>query len=100
RHGCTAGEALPLDLLDAWTRPTGKPLYEALGKSEITTYVSSGPTVPVRPGSPGKPQPGRPVAILPVEGAPEPLPAGVTGLLAVHRSEPGLMLGYWNRPDE
>ncbi|WP_336485200.1 class I adenylate-forming enzyme family protein [Methylobacterium nigriterrae] len=100
RHGCTAGEALPLDLLDAWTRATGKPLYEALGMSEISTYVSSGPTVPVRPGSPGKPQPGRPVAILPVEGAPEPLPAGETGLLAVHRSEPGLMLGYWNRPDE
>ncbi|TXN15920.1 long-chain fatty acid--CoA ligase, partial [Methylobacterium sp. WL122] len=25
---------------------------------------------------------------------------GETGLLAVHRSEPGLMLGYWNRPDE
>ncbi|MFD0935599.1 class I adenylate-forming enzyme family protein, partial [Methylobacterium trifolii] len=39
-------------------------------------------------------------AILPVEGAPEPLPAGETGLLAVHCTEPGLMLGYWNRPDE
>jgi acyl-coenzyme A synthetase/AMP-(fatty) acid ligase len=68
--------------------------------SEISTYVSSGPTIPVRPGSPGKPQPGRRVAILPAEGAPEPLPAGEIGLLAVHRSEPGLMLGYWNRPDE
>ncbi|HBM86976.1 MAG TPA: AMP-dependent synthetase, partial [Rhodobiaceae bacterium] len=22
------------------------------------------------------------------------------GLLAIHRSDPGLMLGYWNRPDE
>ena len=100
RHGVTAGEALPPDLLDAWTRATGKPLYEALGMSEISTYVSSGPTVPVRAGSPGRPQPGRRVAILPVEGEAEPLPAGETGLLAVHRSEAGLMLGYWNRPDE
>lgn len=100
RHGCTAGEALPPDLLDAWTRATGKPLYEALGMSEISTYVSTGPTIPHRRGSPGKPQPGRRVAILPVDGPPEPLPAGATGLLAVHRSEPGLMLGYWHRPAE
>jgi acyl-coenzyme A synthetase/AMP-(fatty) acid ligase len=100
RHGCTAGEALPPDLLDAWTAATGKPLYEALGMSEISTYVSSGPTIPVKPGSPGKPQPGRRVAILPVDGPDEPLPEGETGLLAIHRTEPGLMLGYWNRPEE
>ncbi len=100
RHGVTAGEALSADLHEAWTRATGKPLYEALGMSEISTYVSSGPTIPVRPGSPGRPQPGRRVAILPVEGAPEPLPMGETGLLAIHRSDPGLMLGYWQRPEE
>ncbi|GJE28723.1 acyl-CoA synthetase [Methylobacterium organophilum] len=100
RHGVTAGEALPPDLLEAWRAATGKPLYEALGMSEISTYVSSGPTIPVRPGSPGKPQPGRRVAILPVEGEPAPLPTGEIGLLAIHRSEPGLMLGYWNRPEE
>ena len=100
RHGVTAGEALSPELLAAWQAATGKPLYEALGMSEISTYVSSGPTVPVRAGSPGKPQPGRRVAILPVDGPPEPLPAGAIGLLAVHRTEPGLMLGYWNRPEE
>lgn len=100
RHGLTAGEALGPDLLAAWTEATGKPLYEALGMSEISTYVSSGPTVPVRPGSPGKPQPGRRIAILAEEGEPVPLDDGEAGLLAVHRSEPGLMLGYWNRPDE
>jgi acyl-coenzyme A synthetase/AMP-(fatty) acid ligase len=56
--------------------------------------------VPPKPGSPGKPQPGRAVAILSVEGGTEPLTPGETGLLAVHDSDPGLMLGYWNRPDE
>lgn len=100
RHGVTAGEALPTDLHAAWRDATGKPLYEALGMSEISTYVSSGPTIPVRPGSPGRPQPGRRVAILPAEGEPEPLPVGETGLLAIHRSDPGLMLGYWQRPEE
>src|SRR3546814_13411861 len=28
------------------------------------------------------------------------LPRGEVGLLAVHRSDPGLMLGYWRRPAE
>ncbi|KQT81837.1 AMP-binding protein [Methylobacterium sp. Leaf466] len=100
RHGLTAGEALPPELLAAWERATGKPLYEALGMSEISTYVSSGPTTPVRPGSPGRPQPGRRIAILSEDGRDRPLPPGEEGLLAVHRSEPGLMLGYWNRPEE
>lgn len=100
RHGLTAGEALSTALLEQWRATTGKELYEALGMSECSTYVSSSPSVPVRPGSPGKPQTGRCVAALPVEGGEEPLPPGETGLLAVHRSDPGLMLGYWRRPEE
>ena len=100
RHGLTAGEALSTALLEQWRATTGKELYEALGMSECSTYVSSSPSVPVRPGSPGKPQTGRCVAALPVEGGEEPLPPGETGLLAVHRSDPGLMLGYWHRPEE
>ena len=100
RHGVTAGEALAPDLLAHWREATGTWLYEALGMSEISTYVSSRPGEPIRPGSPGRPQRGRRVAILPVEGGTDPLPPGEVGLLAVHRSDPGLMLGYWNRPEE
>ncbi len=68
--------------------------------SEISTYISSAPSVPRKPGAIGKPQPGRRVAILPADGGEEPLPAGAEGLIAVDRSDPGLMLGYWQRPDE
>jgi acyl-coenzyme A synthetase/AMP-(fatty) acid ligase len=100
RHGVTAGEALPPAVLEEWRQRTGLDLYEALGMSEVSTFVSSGPGTPVRPGSPGRPQPGRCVAVLPVDGGDVPLPAGETGLLAVHRSDPGLMLGYWRRPEE
>jgi acyl-coenzyme A synthetase/AMP-(fatty) acid ligase len=100
RHGLAAGEALSPALLEEWRTATGLELYEALGMSEISTFVSTGPTVPIRPGSPGRAQPGRCVSVLPVEGGDEPLPAGATGLLAVHRSDPGLMLGYWRRPEE
>jgi len=53
----------------------------------------------VRPGSPGRAQPGRRVVILPLESGENPVPAGESGLIAVHRSDPGLMLGYWRKPD-
>lgn len=101
RHGLTAGEALSVGLYRDWKDRTGRELYEALGMSEISTYLSSSLDVPVRPGSPGKPQAGRKVAILSEAGKGGELAAiGETGLLAVHRDEPGLMLGYWNNPDE
>jgi acyl-coenzyme A synthetase/AMP-(fatty) acid ligase len=100
RHGLTAGEALSPSLWQAWCDATGKQLYEALGMSECSTYVSCSPSTPTRPGSPGKPQEGRCVVTLPLEGGSEPMAEGQIGLLAVHRSDPGLMLGYWNRPEE
>jgi acyl-coenzyme A synthetase/AMP-(fatty) acid ligase len=100
RHGVTAGEALTPALLEEWRNATGLELYEALGMSEVSTFVSSGPGTPVRPGSPGRPQPGRRIAVLPTGGGVTPLPTGEVGLLAVHDSDPGLMLGYWRRPEE
>jgi acetyl-CoA synthetase len=100
RHGLMAGEAPPPGLFEEWEARSGRPLYEALGMSEISTYVSSGPGVPRRTGAVGKAQPGRRVAVLPVEGGDQPLSSGDEGLLAVHRTDPGLMLGYWQRPEE
>lgn len=100
RYGLSAGEPLSPDLLATWQNEVGTPLYEALGMSEISTYISTGPGMAIRPGSPGRPQPGRCVAILPRENGTHPLAAGQVGLLAVHRSDPGLMLEYWRRPDE
>ena len=88
-------------MAEAWRAATGTELYEALGMSEISTYISTGPGMAVKPGSPGKPQPGRKVAILAAEeDTPRELPPGEVGLLAVHRSDSGLMLGYWRRPEE
>jgi len=100
RHGVSAGEALSPDVLAEWREATGTWLYEALGMSEISTYISSRPGEPIRPGSPGRPQTGRRIAILPIDGGEEPLPPRQVGLIAVHRNDPGLMLGYWNRPAE
>jgi acyl-coenzyme A synthetase/AMP-(fatty) acid ligase len=102
RHALVSGEAMPPALREQWQAETGLEMYEALGMSEFSTYVSSSPRVPVRIGSPGRPQAGRRLAILstnPDDGD-DPLVAGEVGLLAVHRNEAGLMLGYWNRPEE
>lgn len=98
RHGLVAGEALPQATRSAWESATGTPLFEALGMSEISTFVSSSPSVPVRPGSPGRAQPGRRIAVLGPDD--RELPRGDIGRLAVSADDPGLMLGYWNRPDE
>jgi acetyl-CoA synthetase len=100
RHGLMAGETPPPGLFEEWEACSGRPLYEALGMSEISTYVSSGPSVPRKPGAVGKAQPGRRLAVLALDGGNEPLPSGEEGLLAVHRSDAGLMLGYWQRPQE
>jgi len=100
RHCLIAGEAPPPGLFDDWKTATGRDLYEAIGMSELSTFISSAPGVPRRPGYIGKPQAGRAVAILPVDGGTDPLPPGEEGLLAAHRSDPGLMLGYWKRPAE
>jgi acyl-coenzyme A synthetase/AMP-(fatty) acid ligase len=98
RHGLSAGEALPLRVRTEWEAATGRPIYEALGMSEISTYISFSPDHPGMPGRAGRPQPGRRVAILDEAGGP--VPRGEPGDLAVSRRDPGLMLGYWRRAAE
>ncbi|WP_415009638.1 acyl-CoA synthetase [Amaricoccus sp.] len=99
RHGLGAGEALAPSVRAAWTGATGRPIHEALGMSEISTYISACPARPAPAGCAGYPQPGRRVAILPDAGT-APVPRGTEGLLAVSRRDPGLMLGYWRRAEE
>ncbi|MCG6882704.1 MAG: AMP-binding protein [Silicimonas sp.] len=93
RHAVTAGEALAPAAAAAWREKTGKPILEALGMSEVSTYVSTPPDRKAAPGVAGWPQPGRKVAVLNDAGTP--VPRGEVGALAVHQTDPGLMLGYW-----
>ena len=100
RHGLMAGEAPPEGLFDEWHRASGRDLHEAFGMSELSTFISSAPSIPRKPGFIGRAQSGRHAEILPLDQGEEPLPRGQEGLIAMHRSDPGLMLGYWRRPDE
>ena len=100
RHALSAGETMAAPLRAEWEARAGKPVYEALGMTEVSTYISSSPDHPPRPGKAGRPQEGRRVTLLPVEGGEEPVPLGEPGVIAVHRSDPGLTLGYWGREAE
>mgnify|MGYP006191981817 CR=1 FL=1 len=76
--------------------PPGTDLHEAMGASEISTFLSGSPDRPAPMGTAGFPPPGRHVAILGDDG---PLPPGQPGALAVRRDDPGLFLGYLDDPD-
>lgn len=91
RHGLVAGEKLAETIRQDWTEATGTDLHEAFGQSECSTFVSGAPGRSAPAGTLGHVQPGRAVAILGPEG---PLPRGEVGEIAVHGSDPGLMLGY------
>ncbi len=97
RHGLSAGEKLSDPLHDAWQSATGTGLYEAYGMSECSTFISSSPTNPASDGSLGRPQPGRRIAIL-ADGAV--VPRDTPGIIAIHRDDPGLMLGYLGAPED
>lgn len=93
RHGLCAGEKLPEEVRQSWLSHTATALHEALGMSECSTFLSGAPPRPAPQGTLGFAQPGRRVAVLDPQGGV--LPQGDVGTLAIHRSDPGLMLGYW-----
>jgi acyl-coenzyme A synthetase/AMP-(fatty) acid ligase len=91
RHGLCAGETLQPALRRAWTAATGTDLHEALGMTECSTYLSGSPLRPAPEGHVGFPQHGRNIALFSgdrISGT------GEEGEIAIHRGDPGLMLGY------
>ncbi len=96
RHALSAGEKLSGTIAQDWQAATGTQVYEAFGMSECSTFISASPDHPAAPGTLGRPQQGRCVAIL---GADGPVPRGTEGTIAVHRHDPGLMLGYLGAPE-
>lgn len=98
RHGLSAGEKLPSATQARWHAATGTPVFEAYGMSECSTFISSSPAQPGATGTLGRPQQGRHIAIVDADGSPVAL--NTPGVIAVHHSDPGLMLGYLDAPEE
>jgi len=98
RHALSAGEHLNEELFRSWKERLGVELYDGLGMSEFSYYLSNMPGMPIRPGSPGKPQPGHTSVLLNEEG--KEVDVGEIGVLATPRNDPGIMLRYWHRTTE
>jgi acyl-coenzyme A synthetase/AMP-(fatty) acid ligase len=99
RHCMCAGEPLSPELLEAWRARIGLDIHEALGMTECSYYLCQTKERPIRAGSVGFPQPGHDVKLLDPETWREVGP-GEEGMLCVPRTDPGLLLRYWNRPEE
>ena len=94
RHALSAGEKLPEVTRQKWQDATGTQIHEAFGMSECSTFLSSSPARPSPKGTLGFPQAGRKVDLL-QDGV-----SAITGVIAVHKDDPGLMLGYLDQQME
>ncbi len=96
RHCTSAGEPLNPEVIRAWKAGTGGlTVYDGYGQSETTVLVANYRSMPVRPGSMGKPVPGWTVDVLDENG--QHAEDDVVGAIAVEVTDPrpvGLFLGY------
>lgn len=99
RHCMSAGEHLSDEVLSQWRMRFGMEIYEAVGMSEFSYYLSQSRRRPIRPGSAGFPQPGHDIRLLDPETLREVAP-GEEGMICVPEGDPGLFLEYWNLPEE
>jgi acetyl-CoA synthetase len=97
RFMISTGEPLGAAVWTRWQHETGITIYEIYGVSEYQTILGNGPSLPVKPGSIGKPAPGVDVALL--DGYLNTVAPGVSGVFAIRRSDPGLFLEYYRQPE-
>ncbi len=99
RFCMSAGEHLSDDMLTAWRTRFGMDIFEAVGMSEFSYYLSQSIHRPIRAGSAGFAQPGHDIKLLEPETGKE-VQRGEEGMIAIPESDPGLFLRYWNLPEE
>ncbi len=96
RHVVGAGEPLNPEVIEVWREGTGLTIYDGYGQTETIIAICNHPSLPVRPGSMGKPMPGHEIAIVDFDG--NPLPANEEGEIALRGSPPSLFQEYWKEP--
>jgi len=99
RHCMSAGEHLSDEVFAQWHQRFGLDIYEAVGMSEFSYYLSQSRERPIRPGSAGFAQPGHDVRLLDPETRAE-VAAGEEGMICIPEGDPGLFIEYWNQPQE
>ncbi|HSJ50374.1 MAG TPA: AMP-binding protein [Actinomycetota bacterium] len=99
RHVVSAGEPLNPEVMREWADATGRPIHDGYGQTETVNLVANYRTVPIRPGSMGKPTPGFDVQVVDHLG--NMLGPGETGHIGVRVSPErpvGLFREYWRDP--
>ena len=98
RHCMSAGEHLSDEMLEAWRNRFEMDVYEAIGMSEFSYYISQRKDKPIRPGAAGFPQPGHNVQLLAGDGSVAKV--NEEGMIAIPENDPGLFLSYWQLEEE
>ena len=98
RHCISAGEPLNPEVMKNWKKQFNIHIYDGIGMTEVMVYLSNMKDMSIKPGSCGKPQPGKICDIIDEHG--NVLPAEKPGMLAVKRTDPGLFKEYWNKPEK
>lgn len=99
RHYMSAGEHLSDEVLGQWKSRFGVDIYEAVGMSEFSYYLSQSIYRPIRAGSAGFAQPGHDIKLLNPETLNE-VPVGEEGMISIPLTDPGVFLHYWKLDEE
>ena len=94
RHCMSAGEHLSSEMVTLWQERFKQNIYEAIGMSEFSYYISHSKYRPIRPGSAGFVQPGHNVKLLNPETLEE-VGREEEGMICIGEDDPGLFLEYW-----
>ena len=99
RYCMSAGEHLSDEMIKLWRDRFKQDIYEAIGMSECSYYISHSINNPIRPGSAGFVQPGHIVKLLNPETFEE---VGIEeeGMISIDEDDPGLFLEYWQLEEE
>lgn len=90
----SAGESVNPEVVKRWLDMTGVKLLDGYGQTETLMTILNYPSMPVKPGSMGRPIPGTDFEVLSPDG--DILPENDIGQLAMRLPNPQFMLGYWN----
>ena len=98
RHCTGAGEPLNPEVIHAWHDALGLFIHDGYGQTETIVLAANLPSLPIRPGSMGKPFPGHDLRVIGEDGGE--LAPGEVGDLALRGHPPSLFREYWKNPDE
>ncbi|HKS70122.1 MAG TPA: acyl--CoA ligase [Ktedonobacterales bacterium] len=95
-----AGEPLNPEVIEAWQEATGLTIRDGYGQTETVLICGNFPSVPVRPGSMGRPSPGFDLAVVDHDGAEVgPNQEGDIAIRVKPERPLGLFAEYWKNPE-